>query len=104
MAYQSNDILAYCLLKSPILSDTHEELTKATITELKHDLIKDQLKKIFSDSSRHIPTKNEEVIKAEDKFLIEDFGQIAIEGFNRPRIQFRSTNCQQTYDQELDTY
>ena len=82
MAYQSNDILAYCLLKSPILSDTHEELTKATITELKHDLIQDQLKKIFSDSSRHIPTKNEEVIKAEHIFLIEDFSQMTIEGFN----------------------
>ena len=81
---QSDDILPYCLLKSPILFDKREELTKATITELKHDLIKDQLKKIFSDSSRHIPTKNEEVIKAEDKFLIKDFSQIAIEGFNRP--------------------
>ena len=80
---QWDDILAYCLLKSPILSNNkHKELTKATITELKHDLIQDQLKKIFSDSSRHIPTKNEEVIKAEHIFLIEDFSQMTIEGFN----------------------
>ena len=69
--------------------------------------MKDQLKKTFSDASRHIPTKNEEVIKAEDTFLTEDFCQISIEeGFNTEQESnpFRSTNSQQTYDQELDTY
>ena len=104
---QSDDILAYCLLKSANLSNNHEELIQDTIPELKYDLMKDQLKKTFSDASRHIPTKNEEVIKAEDTFLTEDFCQISIEeGFNTEQEYnpFRSTNSQQTYDQELDTY
>ena len=69
--------------------------------------MKDQLKKIFSDAFRHIPTKNEKVIKAEDTFLTEDFSQMTIEkGFNTDQENnpFRSTNSQQTSDQELDTY
>ena len=50
--------------------------------------MKDQLKETFSDASRHIPTKNEEVIKAEDTFLNEDFSQMSVEeGFNTTRIQ-----------------
>ena len=69
---QSDDILAYRLLKSSNLSDNHEELIQAAIPELKNNLIKDQLKKTFSVASRHIPTKNEEIIKAEDTFLTED--------------------------------
>ena len=45
--------------------------------------MKDELKKTFSDTSRHIPTKNKEVIKAEDTFLTEDFTQMTTEeGFN----------------------
>ena len=41
--------------------------------------MKEQLKKTFSDASRHIPTKNEKVIKAEDTFLTEDINQMTIE-------------------------
>ena len=59
---QSDDILAYRLLKSANLSNNREEPIKATIPELKYDLIKDQLKKTFSDASRHIPTKNDEAM------------------------------------------
>ena len=55
---KSDNILAYRLLKSANLSNNHKELIKATIPELKHDLMKDQLEKIFSNASRHIPTKN----------------------------------------------
>ena len=69
-----------CLLKSADLSNNHEELIKAAIAELKYDLMKDQLKNTFSDVSRHIPTKNKEVIKADDTFLTEDFSQMSIEG------------------------
>ena len=47
----SADILAYRLLKSANLSDTHEQLAKATITSLTYDSMKTQLKKIFGDSS-----------------------------------------------------
>ena len=95
------------MLKSANLSNNHEELVKATIPELKYDLMKDQLKKTVTVASRLIPTKNEEIIKAKDTFLIEDFSQMAIEeGFNTEQEYnpFRSTNSQQTYDQELDTY
>ena len=69
--------------------------------------MKDQLKKTFRDASRHIPTKIEEVIKAKDTFLTEDFSQITIEqGFNTEQEYnlFRSTNRQQTYDLDLNTY
>ena len=69
--------------------------------------MKDQLKKISSDASRHIPIKNEEIIKAGNTFLDEDFSQMSIEEeFNREKecSHFRSTNSQQTYGQGLDTY
>ena len=68
--------------------------------------MKDQLKKTLGDTSRHAPTKNEEVIKAEDIFLTEDFSQMSIEEFNTQQEcnLFRSTNTQQKYDQEMDTY
>ena len=95
------------MLKSANLSNNHEELVKATIPELKYDLMKDQLKKTLTDASRLIPTKDEEIIKAKDTFLIEDFSQMAIEeGFNTEQEYnpFRSTNSLQTCDQELDTY
>ena len=52
-------------------------------------------------------TKNEEVIKAEDRFLTEDFSQMTIEERFKTEQEynpFRSTNSQQTYDEELDTY
>ena len=39
---QSDDILAYRLLNSANLSNNHKELIKATIPELKYDLMKDQ--------------------------------------------------------------
>ena len=70
--------------------------------------MKDELKKTFSDASRHIPTKNEKVIKVEDTFLTEDINQMTIEeGSNNTQQEynpFRSTNSQQTCDQELNTY
>ena len=44
--------------------------------------MKDQLKKTFSDASRHVPTKNEDVTVTEDTFLTEDLTKMTIEGFN----------------------
>ena len=46
------DVLAYRLLKSANLSETHEQLAKATISELTYDAMKSQLKKIFTDSEK----------------------------------------------------
>lgn len=45
----SDDVLAYTLLKPSNLSNYHYELIKATIDDLQHNLIKDQLQKTFSD-------------------------------------------------------
>ena len=52
----SEDVLAYRLLKSANLSNHHKQLIKATLPELQYNLMKDQLKKTFSNSSRHVPT------------------------------------------------
>ena len=65
----SDDILAYRLLKSANLSSYHEELIKATIADLKYNIMKDQLKKTFSDASRQIPTKSEDIINTEEAFI-----------------------------------
>ena len=105
-AVQSNDVLAYCLLKSANLSNNHEELIKATIPEIKYDLMKGQLK-TFLRASRHIPIKNAEDVMSEDRFLTDDFSQMSIkERFNTEQEYnpFRSTNSEQTYDQDLNTY
>ena len=48
----SDDILTYRLLKSANLSSYHEELVKATIPDFQYGIMKDQLKKTFSDASR----------------------------------------------------
>ena len=62
----SDDILAYCLLKSANFSEQHEQLAKATISDLKFDTIKDQLKKIFGDLSHIPPTSSSDgVIETE---------------------------------------
>ena len=46
----STDALAYHLLKSANLSETHEQLARVTIKELKYDEMQLQLKKIFGDN------------------------------------------------------
>ena len=46
----STDVLAYRLLKSANLSETHEQLARATTKELKYDEMQLQLKKIFGDN------------------------------------------------------
>ena len=42
-------VLAYRLLKSAHLSEQHEQLARAALTELAYDNMKGQLKKIFGD-------------------------------------------------------
>ena len=48
----STDVLAYRLLKSANLSEAHEQLARATITDLTYDAMKAQLKKIFSHGEK----------------------------------------------------
>ena len=75
----SDDILAYRLLKSANLSSFHEELVKATILDLRYNIIKDQLKKTFSDASRQIPTKSDEIIKTEEAFMAEEINHLSFQ-------------------------
>ena len=72
----SEDILPYRLLKSANLSNEHKQLIKATLPELQYDSMKDQLKKTFSDSSRHIPIKEEGLIKTENALLAAGFDNL----------------------------
>ena len=67
----SEDVLACRLLKSANLSNHHEQLIKATLPQLQSDLMKDQLKKTFSESSRHVPTKQEDYVKTEEALVAE---------------------------------
>ena len=62
-------VLAYQLLKSANLSNYHEKLIKAITPDLEFDVVKYQLKKTFSDASRQIPIKREDIIKTEKAFL-----------------------------------
>ena len=64
----SEDILAYTLLKSANLSNEHKQLVNARLAELQYDWVKDQLKKTFNDSSRHIPITEEGFIKTENVY------------------------------------
>ena len=75
----SDDILAYRLLKSANLSSYHEELVKATIPDFQYDIMKDQLKKTFSDVSKQIPTKSDEIIKMEEAFMAEEINHLSFQ-------------------------
>ena len=75
----SDDILAYRLLKSANLSSYHEELVKATIPDFQYDIMKDQLKKTFSDASKQIPTKSDEIIKMEEAFMAEEINHLSFQ-------------------------
>ena len=105
----SDDILAYRLLKAANLSNHHEELIKATIPDLKYDLMKDQLKKTFSDASRQIPTKVEDVIvKTEETYLTEEMNQISFQENHGQTEQeyypFRDSPSFQTHEHDQEAY
>lgn len=48
----SENVLAYRILKSSNVSDHHQELVRATISELNYESMKLQLKKIFGDQQK----------------------------------------------------
>ena len=67
-SYQStmSDVLAYRLLKAANLPEQHEQPPKATISDLRLDIMKDQLKKISGDLSCIRPiSESHGVIKTE---------------------------------------
>ena len=59
------------LLKSANLSEQHEQLAKATASDLKCDVMKDQLKKIFGDLSCIPPTSS-----SVSQVQVEDINQV----------------------------
>ena len=108
----SDDILAYRLLKSANLSSYHEELVKATIPDFQYGIMKDQLKKTFSDASRQIPTKSDEIIKMEEAFMAEEINHLSFqESYHQNELPleneynlFRDIPNQLSTDQDHDTY
>ena len=74
-----DDILAHRSLKSPNLSSCHKEFGKATIPNLQYDIMKDQLKKTVSDTSRQIPTKSEDINKAEEAFMAKEINNLSFQ-------------------------
>ena len=75
----SHDILSYQLLKSANLSTHYEQLIKATVPDLQFNIMKDQVKKTFSDALRQVPIKTEDIIKTKETFLAEEFNNIKIQ-------------------------
>ena len=62
---------AYRLLKSANLSEQHEQSAKATVSGLKYDLMKDQLKRIFGDLSAIPTARFSDSVKTENVYQIE---------------------------------
>ena len=77
LKYNPDDIIAYRLLKKTYLSKHHEKLIKA---------VNPELQKTFSNELRHIPTKNEVVIKTRHTFLPEEFNEMLIQHKHRERL------------------
>ena len=65
----STDVLAYRLLKSANLSEAHEQLARATITDLTYDAMKAQLKKIFSHGEKSTSKADGVVILKVSRFF-----------------------------------
>ena len=53
----SENVLAYRLLKSTNLLELNKQMVKGTITDLKFNLMKEQLKKIFGEVLKNAPLK-----------------------------------------------
>ena len=70
----TDDLLAFRLLKSANLTSRDEQLVKATISELKYDLVKSKLVKVFSDDldTPMIESKSDTIIKSEPVFHASD--------------------------------
>ena len=76
-------------MKSADLSEEHEQLAKATGSDLKYDLIKDQLKRIFGDLSAILTAGFSDNVKTENVNQTEhEHGVLAVEGYSRSREQY----------------
>ena len=70
----STDILAYRLLKSANLTESHEQLARATAPELKYESVKKQLKKIFGDSPSECDKDQDFSSNVKDEIFYESTG------------------------------
>ena len=68
-----NDLLGFKLLKAANLSSQHEQLIKATITEVSYECIIQKLKSIFSYSTKkQVATQKEFNIKTEPMYYTKN--------------------------------
>ena len=58
-------VLAYRLLNSANLSEQHKQLVRATVSEMKYSIMKEQLKKVFTNTASSSYVKEEPPIKLE---------------------------------------
>ena len=66
-------VLAYKFLNNANISEHHKQLVRATLSELKYNTMKEQLKKVFSDPSNFTGSiKEEQNIKVEATSTTED--------------------------------
>ena len=79
----SEDLLAYRVLKNSNLSEAHEQLVKATVTELKYNEVKEKLSSVFCESTSPLPTSDE-------KIKIEDINYAA--GIQDPNYYYEDYN------------
>ena len=61
----SEDVLGFRLLKAANLSSRDEQLVKATVSEIKYGVKKEQLKKIFSEQEISVKTIDDIKVKSE---------------------------------------
>ena len=58
-------VLAYRLLNGANLSESHKQLVRATLNEMKYDTMKEQLKKVFTNAGSEHKQDGEPAIKVE---------------------------------------
>ena len=58
-------VLAYCLLNSANLSEQHKQLVRATVNEIKYSIMKEQLKKVFTNTASSPHVREEPPVKLE---------------------------------------
>ena len=70
----SDDVLGFRLLKSANLPARDEQLIKATITEIKYNIVKNKIKSIFTDNEKPSASAGTDpfAIKSEPTFFAED--------------------------------
>ena len=98
----TDDLLAFRLLKCANLTSRDEQLVKATITELKFDVVKTKLIKVFSDDldAPSIETKAEVRFKSEPTFHASDFNpQTTTDSLDHPVYK-----DDDQFSEEHDTY